>query len=204
MAVTRGDAPPPASELVRAQPYVLAQLSGFAGPLHEVPRASLGEAVAEVVRVEGPVHVEEVARRIMDASGVKRLGSRIRAAVENAVGAARRYGHVERVGDFLYLRSQRAADVVPRDRSALPNGSRSFDYIAPEEVQATVREVVSSSFGIAAEDLPLEVCRMLGFGQTSASMRADVERALHDLQSAGVIGERHGMLCLTSVDAEER
>ena len=39
---------------------------------------------SRVVRVESPVHIEEVARRIMEANGVSRMGRRIREAVERA------------------------------------------------------------------------------------------------------------------------
>lgn len=192
----------PVPEPARAEPYVTARVRGFSSPLHEVPRSDLAEAVVAVVQVESPVHVDEVARRIMDASGVRRLGNRIREAVEAGVTWATRYGGVGRRGDFLFLLSMRPADIVPRDRSGLPNGSRSFDYIAPEEIEATIREVISSSFGITAEALPLEVCRMLGFGQTSGAMRMEIEGTLHDLQSTGEVTERHGQLHLSSIDSK--
>ena len=202
--IVRGDVPAPEAASVRAEPYVVAQVGGFSLPLHEVPWTRLADTIAQVVRVESPVHVDEAARRIMDASGVKRLGSRIREAMDRAVSTATRHGDVKQLGDFLYLPSRDHADIIPRDRSALPNGSRSFDYIAPEEVQAAIREVISSSFGIAAENLSLEVCRMLGFGQTSEAMRTVIEGALYDLQSAGVVRQQGGMLHLTSVDASGR
>jgi hypothetical protein len=57
----------------------------------------------------------------------------------------------------------------------LDNGSRKIELIAPQEIQAAVEQVVRTSFGITDEEIPLEVCRMLGFVQTSANMGNHIE-----------------------------
>jgi hypothetical protein len=163
----------------------------------------MARTVAEVVRVESPVHRDEVARRIMEPHGVSRLGSRIRAALDAAVETAAQRGLVEPVGDFLRAPGQRPADIPVRDRSALPAASRSIDLIDPAEVRAAIAQVISASFGIAAEALPAEVCRLFGFGQTSAPMRAAVEDALADMTTAGTVADRQGTLTLTSLDATD-
>ncbi|MEM1043371.1 MAG: DUF3320 domain-containing protein [Bacteroidota bacterium] len=202
-SLERADKPLEKRAPVPTEPYVKAKLRGHLEPLHEVPKHILAGDVGHVVRVESPVHFDEVARRILDASGVSRLGSRIRKAIESATLLAEARNGIVRRGDFLYLSSQKRADVPVRERSDLSAGSRKFDFIAPEEVRAAIAEVISSSFGIAAEDLALEVCRMFGFGQTSEQMRVAVAGALADMQSAGTVAERHGMLALTNLNATD-
>src|SRR5690606_1429384 len=197
--VVRSEEPPPEEAPALTQPYVVAELKGHPYPLHEVPITSLAAGVAKAVRLESPVHIDEVARRIMTASGVSRLGSRIREAIERAAQRACVSQEFERRGDFLYLRAQRWSDVPVRDRSGLPQGSRKFELIAPEEVGAAIARVLRTSFGIAAADLPIEVCRLLGFAQTSEGMRTAISDVLAEMQSAGMVAERHGTLTLTSL-----
>ena len=201
--LTRNDEPADEPAPPPTEPYVMATARQHPGALHEVYPGVLAIDVIGVVLAESPVHRDELARRIMDANGVSRLGSRIRRTVDAAIKRAVGKGQVEVRGDFLHAAGQRPADVPIRDRSALPSSSRSFDLIAPEEVRAAIAEVISTSFGIGAEDLPTEVCRLFGFGQTSAQMRAAVEDALADMQTAGTVAERQGTLTLTSLDSTD-
>ena len=203
LTLTRGDEPVTESAALVAEPYVLGRGRRHLDALHDVPAVTLAADVVAVVQVESPVHRDEVARRIMDANGVSRLGSRIRAAVDAAVSKAIAGGDVKALGDFLHTPGQTPADVVVRDRSALPSASRSFDVIAPVEVRAAIAETIRTSFGISASDLPLEVCRLFGFGQTSAAMRVAVEDALMDMQTAGTVAERQGTLTLTSLGSTD-
>jgi hypothetical protein len=50
--------------------------------IHETPPGILTQLAADVVRIEGPVHTDEIISRIRDAWGAKRAGSRIQEAVE--------------------------------------------------------------------------------------------------------------------------
>lgn len=199
LKLSRSDEPAPEPPAAAAVPYVTGRSRRHHVAIHEVPASVLADDVEGIVRVEGPVHRDEVARRIMEANGVGRLGSRIRRAVDAGIESAARRRQVEVVGDFLHVPGQKPADIPVRDRSALPTASRSFDVIAPSEVRAAIAEVISTSFGIAAEDLAIEVCRLFGFGQTSSQMRAAVDDALADMQAAGMVAERQGTLTLTSL-----
>ncbi len=145
--------------------------------------------VAEVVEVEGPVHVAEVARRIADAAGAKRLGSRVQAAVERAAADLAGLGKVQRRGEFLWP----AAMVEPevRDRSALPAPSRRLDLVAPEEIARAVERVVADAFGMEPAAVPAAACRLLGFPRLGDDMRARFEEVLADLLGRGLL-ERRG------------
>ena len=67
--------------------------------LHEISPHSLINSVAEVVRVESPVHMNEVARRVATAAGVMRVGHRIQGTIELAVGLCVRANRVVRSRD---------------------------------------------------------------------------------------------------------
>ena len=74
-------------------------------PIHEAAPQVLVEAVAKIVAVEGPIHLQETVRRLSRLWGYKRTGRRIREAVEGAAAQAVRQGKVRRASpdsrDFL-------------------------------------------------------------------------------------------------------
>jgi very-short-patch-repair endonuclease len=137
--------------------------------LHEIPAPQLAACVFEVVRLEGPVQTSEVTRRIADAAGVKRVGTRIQAAIDLAVDQATRQGGVRRDGDFLWPADMRVA--VVRDRCDLPAAMRKLDLVATEEIAAAVERVVVDAFGMEPSAIPPAACRLLGFNRLSDEMR---------------------------------
>ena len=141
---------------------------------------------------EAPVHVREVMRRITEGCGVKRIGTRIEAALLAGVRNASNTGLLRTRGDFVWLAS--GEDVQVRDRSLLPTGSRKIEFIAPEEIEAAILGIVDASYGIAAEEVPAAVCRMLGFGRTTDEMTAAIGARVESLTSSRAVVVVDGML----------
>ena len=162
--------------------------------LHKVSRFKMAGWIQRVVEIESPIHIAEVARRIATAVGAGRMGSRIRNAVKTATGQAAGSGSIEIRGDFFYWKEQ--GEIVVRDRSELPNVSRKLELIAPEEIAAAIKQVVSDAFGIECEDLAREVCRLFGFKSVSAEMRRGVESVLDGLIAQGALTRKGDSLVL--------
>ncbi len=182
-----------------ASPYLLARPTPFGASieLHEVLTATLAARVVEVVIVEGPVHVSEVMRRIAEAVGVRRIGTRIEAALRAASERAVRQGELRQAGEFLWPQGMDEPEL--RDRSSLPAASRRLELVAPEELALAVERVVGRAYGLAEEDIPALACRLLGFQRTTDEMRARVLPIIAELLQSGrlarqgeqiVVGER--------------
>jgi very-short-patch-repair endonuclease len=196
------DPPGPAPELLREEgavavgpplpPYVLAQLPAAvaAKELHQHNLNQLAVWVTEIVRVEGPVHLSEVARRLAEAAGASRIGNRIREALEKAVRLAGFKGAVRQEGEFLWPATLRQPEL--RDRSNLPAASRKLALVAPEELALAVQQVVSRSFAIERSEVPAGVVRLLGFGRLSEEMRGVVDAVVGELVERGVLVESGG------------
>src|SRR5262249_30622175 len=150
-----------------SQPYQIANLSinlqGY--ELHTVRCNMLASWVVEVVKIESPVHINEVARRITNAAKLNRVGSRIKIAIESACNQAVRSGAIRQQKGFLWIKAMNRP--VVRDRSYLPTASRKIELVAPEELAVAIEQVVRNSFGIPRESVGLEVIRILGFSRTS-------------------------------------
>ncbi|RUL86458.1 DUF3320 domain-containing protein [Tautonia sociabilis] len=192
-------------ELPALPPYEAARLE--VGPDESDPAAlpaeTLAAWVAEVVRVEGPVHETEVVRRIAEAVGLKRLAGRPKEAIERAATAPfRDGGPVRRRGAFLWPSDLERPR--PRDRSALPASSRRLEYVCPEELASAVERVVADAFRVDPDDLPAAVCRLLGFPRTTDEMRARVASVVDGLLSSGRLERQgHRLAIATPADSPE-
>jgi very-short-patch-repair endonuclease len=143
--VERESTAEPTSRAERIEPYKVATVVVNSGgqELHNVATQRLAAWVVDVVKVESPVHVSEVARRITDAAGFKRVGSRIQAAIDAAAMYAVRSGTIRRQGEFLWLSQMQVPPV--RDRTHLASSVRRLDLIAPEEIASAARKVVADA-----------------------------------------------------------
>ena len=141
--------------------------------LHAVPSHVMAGWIQRVVEVESPICLDEVARRIVSAVGIKRIGNRIRDAIKTAAKQAVRSKSIQSKGEFLYWTEQE--QITVRDRSGLPNISRKLELIAPEEIEMAIKQIVSNAFGIEQNDLPHETCRLFGFKKVNADMSRRVE-----------------------------
>jgi very-short-patch-repair endonuclease len=137
------------------------------GELHEVPPEHLAIAVEDVVGVEGPVHVEEVIRRIRTIWGLQRAGSRIREAIGRGAEVAQRRGAVAIDGEFLRIPH---AEIRVRRRNGDPPAR--IDLIAEAELAAAVQDVLRTQFATPHADLIDATARRLGIQATTAAVTA--------------------------------
>ena len=147
--------------------------------LHEAPLGFLADHVVRIVEIEGPVHEEEVARRLSRLWGYQRTGSRIRSAVKRAAAAALRDGRLRCPGSPTdqFLESAKSGVVAVRDRSNVSSSTlRRVNMLPPQEVRAAIVEAAERNIGITVSDCAVEVARAFGFKSTSADMRACVAK----------------------------
>jgi very-short-patch-repair endonuclease len=164
--------------------YVFAEGEGrYAGrELLAEPPASLANAVAAVVEVESPIHIDDVIARVA-AMWDTRAGTRIQARIVDACTLAQRQHLVERRGDFLW---EPGRDVVVRSRA----GTRmTAERIAPEEYRAAVRTVLETGRGFARPALVNEVRSVLGFARTGAALDDAIGSVLDAMLAEGLLGE---------------
>jgi hypothetical protein len=131
---------------------------------------------AFVVKAEGPIHAEEVARRIREAFGLERTGSRILNKINEALRTAERLGEVTPEEGF-WSAPQRTHP-LPRHRrnAALP--LRRADRIAPHEYRLAALQVTETAVGIDRDDLIVETARLLGFDRTGNDLHAAIDKQI--------------------------
>ncbi len=162
---------------------------------HEIPAAAMAEHIVRIVEIEGPVHLDEIATRIRTLWGLRRAGSRIRAAVSRAAEVAASLGKIEG-GPFYRIPGQ---PIVPRNRAEVSSVSlRAPEMLPPEEIDAALLKIVGDNFGAARDELVQAVSRAFGFAATSPQLRAVLENGVERLVTAGRLSVKDGLLVLPS------
>lgn len=158
-----------APESAPVTPYKAAKVGADLGDTHlaEVPTGTVAQFIAVIVEDEGPIHVDEVKRRVLDAIAA-RSGSKRDAAMEEAMAAAEARGLVRRRGDFLWGRTD--APVVPRDRSGLPDARRRLEYVSDEECLAALDRAVQEACGCDGDEAATQAIRILGVKRNDESI----------------------------------
>ena len=183
--IERTETPPDdPAEADLATPYVAATLDiDVNRPLRDVPVKHMATWVRQIVETEHPVHTDVVARRIVAASDVSRLGKRIRQRIQKGIAYAARQEWIAHTNDILLDPS---ADGIPiRDRSGAGDGVRDIRRVPPQEIAAAAEQITQTAFGIAPDALIPQVARTLGFQRTGSTIEATIRAVLDDLQVRG-------------------
>ena len=166
---------------VVAEPYVQAQIPAVtADPewLHQrAADPDLRRVLGEVVRVEAPLHVEDLAKRVAEAFGIAAATKRVRRRVEEALpGVADLYGAwVWPPGVDRDHWTRFRAGAEPREA----------DGIAPEEIAAAAAAVLRRGLSMAEEDLHRETARAFGISRLGARVREAMQGGADVLVARG-------------------
>ncbi|MBZ9867029.1 DUF3320 domain-containing protein [Mesorhizobium sp. CA15] len=145
---------------------------------HEAPIAQLADLVVKIVGIEGPIHIDEVARRITSAFGKSRAGNRIVEAAGRAARLATQRDRALRwVGSFL-LTEEQAQNPPIRDRTAETGSLLKAAYLPPTEITAAAQHIRSESGEMPPEDLARAVARLLGFQRVGSDLAEVINDAL--------------------------
>jgi hypothetical protein len=155
----------------------------------------MAQYVVEVVRVEQPIHTDEVARRVARAWGAQRTGARIKNLVVKALGAAKVDGRLTSEPFWMIP----GGTVHVRDRSTVSSSAlRQPELLPPAEVDLAIVQAVARSVAIGRDEVAGCVGTALGFAATSAQLRALVGERVNHLLSAGQITDHDDLLRLRS------
>ena len=120
------------------------------------------EIVCDIVKVEGPVHIDEIARRYTSAHGKSRVGSKISAQVANGLARAEREDRLVRRGKFWGTKEQ-FENVPVRDRSLEIAPTASTENICPEEIIACAALIEKECGIVDLDEMIRVIAKTLGF-----------------------------------------
>lgn len=145
---------------------------------HEAPIATLAAIVSHVVNAEGPIHIEEVARRLASAFGKEKAGSRIVGAATSALQHARSADvDLRSDGSFWFTRAQEETPPV-RDRSGESGATLKAASISLLEIRAALAIARDDNAGGDEGELVRTCARLLGFRRVGGDLQARIGEAI--------------------------
>lgn len=162
-----------------AAPYVRAELSAnSAVEPHEAPISQLSSLVRKIVDIEGPLHVDELGRRISAAFGKARTGNRIVEATTRALRhALDTHSALRQVGSFVMTVEQAEKPPV-RDRSNETGSLLRASNLPPSEIRAAAAQIRSESGETSQDELVVAIARLLGFQRVGPELSQAIATAL--------------------------
>lgn len=144
---------------------------------HERPISDAINIVKEIVYVEGPVHIDEIARRYASSHGKSRVGSRISEHVSKALSKAERDGQLTRNGPF-WGTTEQLTNVPIRDRSNETIPTTSAESISYMEIIACANLIEKESGKVDDEELVRVIAKTLGFKRAGPDFQTHVKKCL--------------------------
>lgn len=145
---------------------------------HDMPLHVLSDLTIRIVREEGPIHIEEAARRVATCFGKEKAGTRILTATKKALEAAKAKDiDLLSDGTFWFLRAH--VDEPPvRDRSLETGATVKAASISMLEIKAVLKIVRDENAGGDDADLVRSAARLLGFKRVGADLSERIAAGL--------------------------
>lgn len=144
---------------------------------HEVSRATLAELAKRIIDFEGPIHVEEIARRIAACYSKEKAGSRIVTATREALRRLHYHSGMQSEHSFWFTAEQANKPPV-RDRSDEAGATVKASNISLLEIGAAL-DLARVDCGDATDDeLIRTAARLLGFRRVGSDLQARLREGL--------------------------
>lgn len=141
--------------------------------IHQLKPRVLTPIVVKVIQIEGSIHKELVADAVRRLWGLSKTGNRISAAVNKALGNARRAGKLDEDSSFYHIKGQTIDKV--RNREYLTTKQRKPKYLPPAEIRVAILWLVEQNIGVDSADLARQVGKLFGFSSTSPDLKEAVK-----------------------------
>jgi len=147
---------------------------------HEAATSVLAPLVQRIVAFEGPIVVDEVARRVASCFGREKAGKRILAATRKALVAACRASpdlRSDEANEFWFTAEQETSPPV-RDRSEERGATIKADALSLLEIRAALAIARQDNAGGSEDDLVRSAAKLLGFRRVGSDLYARLSQGL--------------------------
>jgi Protein of unknown function (DUF3320) len=149
-----------------------------------------------VVEAEGPIHSEEVAKRIREAFGLQKTGNRILTHVRKGLSVLLGNRNLSRDGEFWIVQGRDIQSIRSRRNASL--SLRRAAMIAPNEYRLAIMTIIAEAVAISREDLIVETARAFGFDRTGPDLKEEIDRQTAALVKRGQLANDGSVLRPTS------
>ena len=163
--------------------------------LNDIPDEGLGAAIQQIIACEGPVHFAVLADRLLMAVGVKRLGRRIRAHIEEQLQVLQAVGQLKYEEDWVGEAEQL---LVPpyRDWRAAPDKTRQLEHVSDAELMLALFRAVFDDKLTDEESIMNTGLHNIGFIRLTKRARDRLQTPLSRLYELQMLIKQDGHVVL--------
>lgn len=144
----------------------------------------IADRIHEIVRVEQPIHIELLYKRMASYFGNERVTNPVRYTIDLVMKQNMSREIQIDSSRFVTLSDYKETTV----RRSLPGSpDRNIEYIAQEEIEEAIKLVLDGAFGVEVSALVLETARIFGFEKTGVKIRQSILKALNALETKSIV-----------------
>lgn len=129
-------------------------------------------ALKTIVKIEQPIHFEELCRRMAPLYGRQKATSVVRYEINSLLASLKNFIKIN--DNFICFNDFKNLTVrIPKDGSEY---SRQINYICDEELLLAMTTIVQKSFGITPDDLFIVTAREFGYKRTGENIISTLRR----------------------------
>ena len=159
---------------------------------HEIPARDMAKLVIAIVNLEGPIHQEEVGRRVAKAFGLERCGSRIQESVLVGLKAS------SLKHDGLFWFQTGSSEKIRNRKDVVSRSLLAANNLPPMEIEQALLFLVKQNVRVSQDELIQQASRLLGFNRCGSDLRAVIVNALHNRTQKHLIENADGGYSLKS------
>ncbi len=155
----------------------------------DIPQEALDQALLQIVDTEGPVHLVILTRRLLEAAGFSRAGSRIQARIHERRAALGAQDLIRLAGEFSGRDEQFAVPCL-RDWTGLPDALRQLDHVPDTELALSLVRTVAEAGTLDRDTAKNDALHRMGFIRLTDNARDRLQAPLAQALEGGLLIER--------------
>lgn len=143
----------------------------------DAPTDMLVRIVTKIIEVEGPIHRNEIARRVATVFGLRRAGSQVSRDIRRVVNLVMKQASLADVDSFI-LTEEQLKNVPIRDRSNQKGTVQNAENHSQLEILAAKRLIVELHGGFSTEQMKQKIAKIFGYKRVGPALAKVIDRAL--------------------------
>ena len=152
------------------------------------------ELIENIIRIEGPIHKDEIAKRYSSSLGLAKTGSKIKTEVNSLILKMIYAGTLNSEGenmDWVWIRGQA---IAIRNRSEVEYNLRKPEFLPPCEIRKTIKVFIKECHGATREELEKAVPKQLGISSASQLLKEIISREIDKMLKDGGLNKDNEIL----------
>ncbi|MEO9146930.1 MAG: DUF3320 domain-containing protein, partial [Ginsengibacter sp.] len=155
--------------------------------------------INQVLEIEAPIKKNLLAKRVLAAWGISKLGSRIKAHFEMLLSQME-IKQTDKSEDVIFWNNTLNSENYEGYRVATINGQkRDAEDIPADEIANGVKEILGNQISLPTEDLIRESSKLFGFARTGTQVELAMKKGIETALKKSFIKEKDGRVLINDL-----